>query len=141
MFLRRLFWFAFVLWSVPSLAWADEPSLAAWAQRRVDEGLVKPLAKLEGGHFSRERPPPRERRTRVTQETATPDKRGRSFVSFAIDVRFGTEWHENDVVGCVYRSSGEIFVKAGAAYRPASFLLGKNVGPVAGVCEAAPPSA
>ena len=59
---------------------------------------------------------------------------------FAIDVRFGkSEWHENDIVGCVYRGSGALFVKVGDGYRPAAFLLGKEVDPVPGVCEAAPP--
>jgi hypothetical protein len=124
---------------VPSFASADEPSLTEWAQRRVDEGLVKPLVDFEGHRFSRGRPPPRERRIRVTQTTVTVDKNGRSFVPFAIDVRFGSaEWHENDIVGCAYTGSGDLFVKKGDAYRPASFLLGKNGDPVAGVCEAAP---
>jgi hypothetical protein len=76
---------------------------------------------------------------RVIQSIVTLDKSGRAFVPFAIDVRFGSEWRSNDVVGCVYRGSGELFVKRGNAYRPAAFLLGKNVEPVAGVCEAAPP--
>jgi hypothetical protein len=128
-----------VLSFVPSLARADEPSLAAWAQRRVQDGLVKRLANQEGSRFSRSRPPPRERRVRVTQSSASVDQRGRSFVPFAIDVRFGSEWRENDIVGCVYRGSGDLFVKRGDQYRPAAFLLGKNVDPVAGVCEAAPP--
>jgi hypothetical protein len=76
---------------------------------------------------------------RVIQSTVSVDKSGRAFVPFAIDVRFGSEWRENDIVGCVYRSTGELFVKRGDAYRPAAFLFGKNVEPVAGVCEAAPP--
>jgi hypothetical protein len=75
---------------------------------------------------------------RVTQATVSLDKSGRPFVPFAIDVRFGAEWRANDIVGCVYRSTGELFVKRGDSYRPAAFLLGKNVDPVAGVCEAAP---
>ena len=137
--LRSLFWCAFVLSSAPSLVWADEPSLTEWAQHRVDEGLVKPLAAMEGSRFSRSRPPPRERRVRVIQATVSLDKGGRPFVPFAIDVRFGSEWHENDIVGCVYRGSGKLFVKRGDQYRPAAFLLGKNADPVAGVCEAAPP--
>jgi len=133
--------FALVLSFVPSLASADEESLAAWAQRRVEEGLVKPLAGLEANRFSRARPSPRERRVRVVDTTATLDKAGKSFVPFAIDVRFGSEWHENDIVGCIYAGSGDLFVKRGDAYRPASFLLGKNVEPVGGVCEAGrPPS-
>jgi hypothetical protein len=120
------------------LASADEPSLVASVQRRVADGLVKPLAELETNRFSRARPRPRERHVRVLQTTPTLDKNGRPFVPFAIDVRFGAEWHENDVVGCAYTKTGALFVKKGDAYRPASFLLGKDVPPVAGVCEAAP---
>jgi hypothetical protein len=97
---------------------------------------VKPLADLESHRFSRARPPPRERRVRVPQTTATPDKGGRPFVPFAVDVRFGSEWIENDIVGCAYTGSGDLYVKRGDTYRPASFLLGKNAEPVAGVCEA-----
>lgn len=137
-FLRWLFWCALVLSFVPSLARADEPSLVAWVQQRVDDELIKPLAKHEGSRFSRSRPVPHERRVRVIQATVSLDKSGRAFVPFAIDVRFGSEWHENDVVGCVYRASGVLFVKRGDSYRPAAFLLGKNVESVAGVCEAAP---
>lgn len=129
---------AFALSLVPTFASADEPSVGQWAQRRVEDGLVKPLSDAESHRFSRSRPPPRERRVRVTQTTATTDKSGRSFVSFAVDVRFGSEWSENDIVGCAYTGSGDLYVKRGDAYRPASFLLGKNEGPVAGVCEAAP---
>jgi hypothetical protein len=130
---------AFALSSVPSRASADDPSLVAWAEQRVEEGLVRPLANSEGSRFSRSRPPPRERRVRVIQATASVDKSGRAFVPFAIDVRFGSEWRKDDIVGCAYRQSGELFVKRGDGYRPAAFLLGKNVEPVAGVCEAAPP--
>ena len=75
---------------------------------------------------------------RVTQSTGTLDKSGRPFLAFAIDVRFGSEWHENDIVGCAYTGSGDLFVKKGNSYRPSAFLLGKNLQPVAGVCEAAP---
>ncbi len=134
---------AFVLSFVPSLAWADEPSVVTWAKQRVDAGLVRPLAEQEHDRrgFSRSRPPPRERRVRVTQATPVHDKSGRTFVPFAIDVRFGkSEWHENDILGCVYRGSGALFVKVGDGYRPAAVLLGKEVDPVPGVCEAAPPA-
>ena len=132
---------AFGLSSVPSRASADEPSLVEWAQRRVDEGLVKPRAKIETSRFSRSRPPPRESRVRVTKSTATLDKNGHPFVPFAVDVRFGgPEWHENDVVGCVYAGSGSLFVKLGDSYRPAEIFLGKSVEPVAGVCVPAAPA-
>ena len=135
--LRLLSLCAVVLPSLSSPAWADEPS-AAWVQRRVEDGLVKPLAEKETSRFARSRPPPRERRVRAIQASAAVDKNGRAFVPFSIDVRFGSEWHKDDIVGCAYRGSGELFVKRGDGYRPAAFLLGKNVEPVAGVCEAAP---
>lgn len=129
-----------MLCSVPSLGLADEPSLD-WAQRRLEVGLLKPLSQMPGGsRFSRERPAPRERRARLTQTSVSVDKQGRAFVSFAVDVRFGSEWRENDIVGCVYRNSGEIYVSRGDAYRPAAMLFGKNVSAVPGVCVAAPPA-
>jgi hypothetical protein len=135
---------AFVLSLVPCFARADDTSLAAQAQHRVEDGLVKPLAESEShaSRFSRARPIPRERRVRVTQVTPTLDKSGRQFMTFAVDIRFGGgEWRENDVVGCAYVKTGALFVKRGDTYRPASFLLGKNADPVAGVCEAAPTTA
>jgi hypothetical protein len=91
--------------------------------------------------LSRARPPAHERRARLTQDKPSVDKQGRAFVSFAIDVRFGGDWQENDIVGCVYRASGELYVKRGDEYRPAAFLLGKNAEPAPGVCVAAPASA
>ncbi len=124
---------------VPRFARADEPSVSDWTQRRVEDGLVKPLADLESHSFSRARPPPRERRVRVLQTTVTLDAAGRGFVPFAVDVRFGGDWRENDIVGCAYPAGGNVYVKRGDGYRPASFLLGKNDAAVAGVCEAAPP--
>ena len=133
----------FILPFVPSLAWADEPALVTWTKRRVDEGIVKALVKRESSRsrFSRDRPPPHERRVRVPQTTASSDKAGREFVPFAIDIRWGDgEWQQDDIVGCAYRKSGDLLVKVGDAYRPAAFLLGKDVQPVAGACEVAPPS-
>jgi hypothetical protein len=134
-------WCAFALASVPSLVLADE-TLVDWVKGRVEDGLVTPLAQQEEGRgrFSRGRPPPRERRVRAIQASTTTDKRGRAFVPYAIDVRFGDgEWHKDDIVGCAYRKSGELFVKSGDAYRPAAFLLGKDQPAVAGACEAGPP--
>jgi hypothetical protein len=129
----------FVLSFVPSLASADDPSLVAWTQQRVEAGIVQPLAERAGNRFSRSRPPPRERRVRVTQATLSRDKQGREFVPFAVDVRFGSgDWQQNDIVGCAYRVSGNLFVKRDDAYFPASFLLGKNVDRVVGVCQGAP---
>jgi hypothetical protein len=110
-------------------------------QARVDEGLVKPLAERERttSRFSRARMPPAERRVRVTQTTESRDVSGRAFMTFAVDVKYGSEWHENDVVGCAYTASGLLFVKRGDEYRPAAFLLGKAADAVPGVCQAPPP--
>jgi hypothetical protein len=129
-----------VLSFVPSLASADEPSLVEWTQHRVEAGILKPLAEREGNRsrFSRARPMPHVRRIRVTAAALTADKLGRGFVPFAVDVGFGGEWQENDIVGCAYRASGDLFIKRGDAYFPAALLLGKKVEPVAGVCQAAP---
>ena len=132
--------------SIPSLAPADEPAITGdaptiteRARLRVETGLVKPLAKRESGNrFSRARPAPQERRVRITNPTMSTDTSGRAFLPFAIDVRFGSDWTENDGVGCVYAPNGDIFVKIGDSYRPGAFLLGKNADAVTGVCEAAP---
>jgi hypothetical protein len=109
-------------------------------QARVQEGLVKPLADHERSvsRFSRARIPPAERRVRVTQTTESRDRAGRAFLTFAVDVKYGPEWHENDIVGCAYTASGELYVKRGEDYRAAAFLLGKAGDPVPGVCQVAP---
>jgi hypothetical protein len=105
-------------------------------QRRVEDRLLKPLAEKEKetSRFSRARLPPRARRVRVTQATSTLDASGREYVPFAVDVRFGEEWRENDLVGCAYPKTGALFVKRGDEYRPAEILLGKSADPVPGVC-------
>ncbi len=71
------------------------------------------------------------------------DKKDRAFMAYAIDVRYGNEWQQNDLVGCAYRGSGNVYVKLGNEYRLASFLLGTDVEPVPDACVAAapPPSA
>jgi hypothetical protein len=123
---------------------AAEPSLAEWAKQTVEYALVGPLTAQQNKNskFSRVRQPPRERRVRILATTASRDKAGNSFVPFAVDVRYGgdSEW-ESDIDGCVYQGSAKIFVKIGDEYRPGQFLLGKDVEPVAGVCQAAPPPA
>jgi hypothetical protein len=136
--------FALSLSLAPSFASADEPTPTPAQQqceKRVREGLVAPLADYEAStsRFSRARLPPRERRVRITQVTPTVDAGGRPFMAFAIDARWGTgEWHENDIVGCAYTTSGDIFVKRGDDFRPAAILLGKPADPASGVCKAAP---
>ena len=139
-YLRSFSLCAFVLSFVPSLASADEPSLIEWTQHRVEAGILKPLGEREASRsrFSRARPPPRERRVRVIQAALIRDKQGRDFVPFAVDVSFGGDWQQNDIVGCAYRASGALFVQRGDTYFPAALLLGKNVEPTPGVCRAAP---
>ena len=128
----------FALSFSPSLATADEPSLVEWALRRVETGLVRPLAEHSSSRFSRSRPPPRERRARVTQSIASRDRQGREFVPFSVDVRFGSgEWQQDDIVGCAYRASGNLYIKSGETFFPAALLLGKKVNAAPGVCEAA----
>src|SRR6476619_897325 len=60
---------AFALSSIPSLAPADEPTIAERAQLRVETALVKPLAERENNRFSRARPYPQEQRVRITNST------------------------------------------------------------------------
>lgn len=121
----------------PTTAVAGETSPSDWARSEVERQLVKPLAEQRSS-FSRRRPPPRESRVRVLQEAAATDSQNRAFLPFAVDIRYGDEWRE-DITGCVYREGSKIFVKRGNEYRPAAYLLGENVEPVAGVCEPALP--
>lgn len=139
---RKFFLSAFILAGLPSLAFAADSPVEQWARARVQKGLVEPLAEKQSkdSRFSRARQPPSERRIRIVQASVSHDKQGRAFVPFAVDMRYDSEWRD-DITGCVYRGTEEIFVKRGDEYRPAAFLLGKRVGPAAGVCEAAPDKA
>ena len=121
---------------IPLAASADETD-ASWAAKRIDSGLVKPLREREDSRsrFSRVTQAPRERKVRVLSSSAVKDTQGRGFLSFAIDVRYGKNWKQN-YVGCVYRNTGTIYVAVGNEYRPAEFLLGRNVKAVPGVCKA-----
>ena len=107
-------------------------------QRRVEKGLLEPLAQKEKARsrFSRAWAPPQERRVRVTQAAATLDSSGRPYMAFSVDVRRGAEWQENDLVGCAYTQTGALFVKVGDDYRPAEILLGKDVAVAPNVCTA-----
>ena len=138
--MKSLHWFtvcAFALSLAPSLALADDTSLTASVQRRVQDGLLKPIAAFQN-KFSRARPPPHETRVRVLGTTPSIDAAGRPFVAFAVDVNYGSQWQENDIVGCEYPKTGLLFAKIGDSYRPASFLFGKVAEVVPGVCTAAP---
>lgn len=73
---------------------------------------------------------------RVTQATVSRDKQGREFVPFSVDARFGKgEWQQDDIVGCAYRATGNLFVQRGEAYFPAALLLGKKVDALPGACQ------
>jgi hypothetical protein len=124
---------------VPAAAEAEELPVKEWAFQRVTHGLLKPLAKKEESRskFSRGAMPPSERRLRVVSETVSYDKQERAFLSYVVEASDGQDWY-SELVGCVYRKTGEIFVQRGEEYRPAAFLLGKNVKAVAGVCQEAP---
>lgn len=124
---------------LPSLASADEVNAEVKAaEARIAEVVVKPLAAFEENRskFSRARLPPKERRVRVTRATPSLDAAGHAFFPFAIDAKWGAGWQADTVVGCAYVDGG-VFVKRGDAHRPAEALVGKNVKPVPGACEAA----
>ncbi|HKA87618.1 MAG TPA: hypothetical protein VKE22_08130, partial [Haliangiales bacterium] len=110
---------------------ADAKSAAAVVQRV----LIRPLAAKEDdqSRFSRARLPAQERRVRVDGETHV-DASGKEYLTFAVDARHGLlpansdeGWRRDAITGCVYVDGGDVFVKSGDKYRPAAFLLGKNV--------------
>jgi hypothetical protein len=129
----------FVVSCVPSIAAADES--LSWAKRRVEVGVIKELAQKDSkrSKFSRSRPPPAERRARIVASSPSYDKGGLAFAPYAVDARWGDEWQNGDVVGCVYKDSGNLYVKLGDEFYPVSILLGEGGEKVSGVCEAAPP--
>ena len=102
-------------------------------------GLLEPLAQKEKerSRFSRAVLPPQVRRVRVTQAAAALDTSGRAYMTFAVDVRRGSEWQQNDVVGCAYTQTGALFVKRADEYWPAELLLGKAVAVAPNVCTPA----
>ena len=113
----------------------------------VSHDLVQPLTAKEDkqGRFSRGRLPPQERRVRILDEKPRKDADGVAFLRFAIDARFGyvakddeSQWRRDTITGCVYLERNQVFVKKGDRYRPAAFLLGKNVKAAAeSTCEPA----
>ncbi len=135
---RSPYWCALVLSLIPSLAMAEP--VVQWAKQRVEQGLIQPLTQMEQkrSKFSRARIAPPQRRVRILQTAYSVDKQGHKFIPFAVDAGYGGEWQNDDITGCVYQGSADLFVKIGDEYRPAAFLLGKEVDPVPGVCEGAP---
>lgn len=115
----------------------------------VSNDLVTPLAVKEDkqSRFSRGRLPPQERRVRILDDKPRKDADGVAFMRFSVDSRFGyaaktrddeSQWRRDTITGCVYLERNQVFVKKGDSYRPAAFLLGKNVKAAAeSTCEPA----
>ena len=103
----------------------------------VSRDLIQPLAVKEGSQskFSRARLPPQARRVRILDDKPQKDAQGDAFVRFAVDARHGFHtadgdgppWRLATITGCVYLARNQVFVQRGDQFRPAAFLLGKNV--------------
>ena len=110
---------------------------------KLTAAVLKPLKAKERrrSRFSRAPMPPSERRVRVISQSV--DDAGKTFVTFAVDSRYGKndDWNEGTIEGCRYPKSGRIFVSFGDTYRPARVLLGKPGDEAAvGTCTPAPPA-
>jgi hypothetical protein len=106
------------------------------AEVLVSRELIQPLAAKEENRsrFSRASLPPQARRVRILDEQPRKDALGNAFVRFAVDARHGfvpvddpSPWRLATITGCVYLDRSQVFVKKGDEYRPAAFLLGKNL--------------
>jgi hypothetical protein len=111
---------------------------AKTAQALVGRELIQPLAARESqrSKFSRASLPAQARRVRILDEQPSKDALGNAFVRFAVDAHHGfaapvagdgSEWQLATITGCAYLDRSQVFVKKGDEYRPAAFLLGKNV--------------
>jgi hypothetical protein len=116
---------------------AANTAQATTAEAVVRRELVQPLAARESNRsrFSRASLPPQDRRVRILDEQPSKDAAGVAFLRFAVDARHGFDaespWRLAAIVGCVYLDRSQVFVQRGREYRPAAFLLGKNVKPAA----------
>ncbi len=135
--------------TLSTLVFAQSPApeaseVSVKAERLVKQQLLSPLKVQEDkrSRFSRARLPPSDRRVRVLDGAAKKDKMGNTFVRFAVDGRYGlaamsaakseADWTKNEIRGCVYADSGEIFVQYGKQqFRDASVMLGKKTKPAA----------
>lgn len=122
--------------SSPEVKTAEAKSAVAL----VSHDLIQPLAVKEEkqGRFSRGRLPAQARRVRILDEKPRTDTAGVAFLRFAVDSHYGffeptpnhdeeSRWNRDTITGCVYLERNQVFVKKGDGYRPAAFLLGKNV--------------
>jgi len=112
---------------------------ASSPQALVEAKLLEPLLQKEAKRstFSRAVRPPSARRIRILEGTRQTDAKGNAFLSFSIDEtrsfsgNAGKEisedaWHKDAIQGCLYPDSGEVIVKMGEAYYPASVLWGSQ---------------
>jgi hypothetical protein len=126
----------------PAAAGEGAPPPAAPAGTSVESvvqrELINPLAAKDRdrSRFSRAPLPAQERRVRVLDEHPQKDASGAEFYTFAVDARHGVPgiahdggWQQAAITGCVYVEHNEVFVKKGDRFRPAAFLLGKNLKP------------
>jgi hypothetical protein len=125
-----------------TLAFAGPPEVdeaaAAPTKAMVEKMLLKPLAAREHrqNRLSRVMQPASARRIRVLDAVPQKDSDGKEFVTFAVDVRYGwdlgeepakaEEWERNEIAGCAYPDSGEVFIKRGEGHYAAAILLGKR---------------
>lgn len=129
-----------------SVAFAEPPAPSATPTQSavtelVDKQLLAPMRKAEGKRkrFSRAAPVPTARRVRVLDDAALTDARGKTFVRFAVDVRYGFddegEWNER-MQGCAYPSEGEVYVQNGKEHEwvAARTMLGKGTARRTDVC-------
>jgi hypothetical protein len=145
--MKRLSMLALLLFSrttfaEPTAAGGSPPDAknpqAKTAQALVSRDLIQPLAAKESkrSRFSRASLPVQARRVRILDEQPSKDARGNAFVRFAVDAHHGfaapvdgdeSRWQLATITGCAYLDRSQVFVKKGEEYRPAAFLLGKDV--------------
>jgi hypothetical protein len=140
--LLALLLFSHTTFAEPTAASGSPPEAktaqAKTAQALVSRELTQPLAAKESqrSRFSRAAAPQRQLRVRILDEQPSKDAQGIAFVRFAVDARYGfrapgdddgSGWRLDTFVGCAYPDRSQVFVKKGDEYRPAAFLLGKNV--------------
>ncbi|MBL7685658.1 MAG: hypothetical protein JNK65_06465 [Deltaproteobacteria bacterium] len=112
----------------------------------LEKKLLDPLRKKESerSKFSRALLPPTGRKIRIENNTPQTDPQGHSFISFSIDENRGYavnpqksdhQWLKNAIVGCMYPASGEVMVKRGNVFYPASILWGAQVTTASLVCQ------
>lgn len=134
--------FSHTTFAEPTAASGSPPAAktaeAKTAEALVSRQLIQPLAAKESkrSKFSRASLPVEARRVRILDEQPSKDPLGNAFVRFAVDAHRGfaapvdgdeSGWQLATITGCAYLDHSQVFVKRGDEFRPAAFLLGKNV--------------